>query len=117
MMNVGTWLAAIIHDRRTRKPRRTPRRGPERNPEYRQWVRSQWACAACGVLNGIEAAHTGPHGLSSKSPDRTCIPLCNDCHQTGPNALHRLGPVAFQATWKLDIEWLVGELNRHWRQR
>jgi len=97
--SLASFLAWAIHgcriparDRSISHQRAKPRRGPERIPEYRAFVR-QFPCCACGVCFGIEAAHTGAHGLGQKSSDRSCIPLCASCHRTGQWALHRLGPL------------------------
>jgi hypothetical protein len=84
---------------------------PERNPEYLRFVRG-FPCAACGKHGGIEAAHTGPHGIGQKSSDRSAIPLCRRHHRTGDQALHKLGPAEFAAVHSLDVAALVTELNQ-----
>jgi hypothetical protein len=48
---------------------------PTRNLKYLAWIRTQ-PCLVCGRTGGIEAAHTGPHGVGQKSPDTSAIPLC-----------------------------------------
>ena len=48
---------------------------PQRDPRYLAWIRTQ-PCVVCGSARGIEASHTGPHGLGQKSPDTSAIPLC-----------------------------------------
>ena len=35
---------------------------PTRNLKYLAWIRTQ-SCIVCGRIGGIEAAHTGPHGI------------------------------------------------------
>ncbi len=128
---IGSWLAFLVHGRprivrrkpllRNTKPiprrRSKARRGPERLPEYRAFVR-QFPCCACGRLDRfVEAAHTGDHGLSQKSADRSCIPLCEECHRTGQWALHRIGPVRFEEIWGLRIADVIADLGRAWKER
>jgi hypothetical protein len=74
---------------------------PERNDAYLRWLR-KWPCIACKRQFRIEAAHTGPHGLGTKSSDYSCIPLCHECHRQ----LHRIGPVDFQEAWFLEFSEL-----------
>ena len=61
-----------------------------RNPRYLAWIRTQ-PCCVCGAKRGIEASHTGPHGIGQKSPDSSAIPLCAKHHRTGADSYHRLG--------------------------
>jgi hypothetical protein len=83
---------------------------PIRNPEYRRWVK-KLPCAACGRSWGIDPAHTGPHGLSQKSSDSTCIPLCRQCHDALDAA-----PQAFAEQRQIDIPVLIERLNRDYHQ-
>jgi hypothetical protein len=78
---------------------------------YRRWICSL-PCAVCRAHFGIEAAHTGPRGLGTKSSDFSCIPLCRRHHQSGNDSLHALGPQKFQERHDLDIPALVESLNR-----
>jgi len=116
MIGLRKWLMHVVHDRRIRMPRRKARRGPERSPEYRAWIRN-YPCVTCGRCYAIEAAHTGPHGISQKSSDRSCIPLCAWCHRLGRYSLHRLGPTWFEAFHQVSIAALVAEFNQEWRRR
>lgn len=83
---------------------------PQRNPRYLAWIRTQ-SCCVCGATRGIEASHTGPHGLGQKSPDSSAIPLCAKHHRTGPDSYHRLGPRKFSQKHSLDIPAIVRRLN------
>ena len=83
---------------------------PTRNPKYLAWIRTQ-PCVVCGARRGIEAAHTGPHGLGQKSPDTSAIPLCPTHHRTGKDSYHRLGPRKFGQIHNLDIAAIVRRLN------
>jgi energy-coupling factor transporter ATP-binding protein EcfA2 len=83
---------------------------PERNPEYLRFVRG-YACSVCGRTFGIEASHTGPHGIGQKASDRSVIPLCRKHHRTGNQALHKLGPVKFAEIHGIDVPKLVVQLN------
>ncbi|MGA2119544.1 MAG: hypothetical protein ABSH56_32955 [Bryobacteraceae bacterium] len=53
---------------------------PIRNPACLQRVRSL-PCLVCRTTRAVEAAHTGPHGLSQKSSDLSAIPLCGKHHR------------------------------------
>lgn len=83
---------------------------PARDPKYLSWIRTQ-PCVVCGVQRGIEASHTGPHGLGQKSPDKSAIPLCHRHHRTGADSYHRLGPRKFSEVHGLDIPSIVSRLN------
>ena len=78
------------------------------NPER---DRSTQPCCVCGSTRGIEASHTGPHGLGQKSPDSSAIPLCVKHHRTGNDSYHRLGPRKFSEQHNLDIREIVRRLN------
>jgi hypothetical protein len=83
---------------------------PMRDARYLAWIRTL-ACAVCGATCGIEASHTGPHGLGQKAPDSSAIPLCYRHHRTGNESYHRLGPQKFSKVHNLDIPALVRRLN------
>ena len=83
---------------------------PQRNPRYLAFIRTQ-PCCVCGSTRGIEASHTGPHGLGQKSPDSSAIPLCAKHHRTGADSYHRLGPRKFSEKHNLDILAIVRTLN------
>ena len=85
---------------------------PLRDPNYLKFVRRLGYCFACGRTRGIEAAHTGPHGTGQKAGDDTAINLCHECHRTGPNALHKLGPVRFAEFWQLDVAGHIGKIRK-----
>lgn len=83
---------------------------PQRNPQYLAWIRTQ-PCVICGERRGIEASHTGPHGLGQKSPDTSAIPLCHKHHRTGRDSYHKLGARRFAQVHDLDIPAIVRRLN------
>ena len=83
---------------------------PVRNPLYLAWIRTL-PCLVCGARRGIEASHTGPHGLGQKSPDSSAIPLCTRHHRTGKDSYHKLGPRKFAKLHDLDIPAIVVKLN------
>lgn len=109
------WLAYEVLGETIRKPpqRAETSRLPARDAKYRYWIRTL-PCAACGVEQNIEAAHTGPHGLGQKASDYSCIPLCIAHHRGGNEALDKIGRVAFEQRFEQDIEVLVRRLNRLW---
>lgn len=79
---------------------------PERDWKYLKFIR-QFPCVGCGATRSIEAMHVGPHGLSQKASDKDTLPGCAKCHRTGPNALHRVGPVKFQEQHKICFADLI----------
>ena len=83
---------------------------PVRNPEYLQWIRTL-PCSVCHTTRAVEAAHTGPHGLSQKSPDVSAIPLCARHHRTGNDSYHKLGPRKFAEVHRLNIPTIVAHLS------
>ena len=88
---------------------------PLRDPKYRAWVRF-FPCAVCGTRRGVEAAHTGPHGLGQKAGDDTVIPLCQKDHRTGPQSLHKLGPVRFEEVHSIDVAATRQRLYQFWNE-
>ena len=83
---------------------------PPRNPSYLNWVRSL-PCSVCRTTRGVEAAHTGPHGLGQKSSDFSAIPLCGRHHRTGNDSYHRLGPQRFAEMHQLNIRAIIERLS------
>lgn len=54
---------------------------PLRSEAYRRAVASL-PCKVCGIEGRSQAAHANQgKGLGIKSDDRTCFPLCHECHQ------------------------------------
>ena len=87
------------------------REKPVRDPLYLRFIR-MLPCVVCLKTYGIEAAHTGPHGIGQKSSDRSCLPLCRVHHRTGNDSLHKLGPVRFAEAHGLDIPALIKRFNQ-----
>ena len=83
---------------------------PKRDLRYLAWIRTL-PCVVCGANRGIEASHTGPHGLGQKSSYFSAIPLCYRHHRTGADSYHRLGPKKFSKMHDLNIPKIVGRLN------
>jgi hypothetical protein len=83
---------------------------PTRSLKYLAWIRTQ-PCVVCGRIGGVEAAHTGPHGMAQKSPDTSAVPLCARHHRTGRDSYHKLGPRAFERQHGLDLRAIVARLN------
>jgi len=83
---------------------------PVRNPGYLRWIRTL-PCSVCRTTRSVEAAHTGPHGLSQKSSDLSAIPLCARHHRTGDDSYHRLGPRRFAEVHHLHIGAMVARLS------
>jgi hypothetical protein len=83
---------------------------PVRNPGYLRWIRSL-PCSVCRTTRGVEAAHTGPHGLSQKSSDLSAIPLCARHHRTGDDSYHKLGPRRFAEVHQVNLGAIVARLS------
>ena len=83
---------------------------PVRHLGYLQWIRTL-PCSVCRTTRAVEAAHTGPHGLSQKSSDWSAIPLCARHHRTGKDSYHRLGPRRFAEVHRLNIPAIVARLS------
>lgn len=67
-----------IHDGKDRMVVTIPKRQPLRDESYRRWVASLH-CARCGKAGPSQAAHADEHkGMSLKSSDESCYPLCAD---------------------------------------
>jgi hypothetical protein len=114
------WLYREVHGRKPARPTPTAQHqgGPARSSRYRAWVRSL-PCAACGTMEGVEAAHTGSDGgAAQKASDYSCIPLCSDCHQFAAGAYHRDRACCEQRIVEFNgvtIIELVESLNRTWK--
>lgn len=83
---------------------------PARNPRYLHWIRTL-PCAVCRATRAVEAAHTGPHGISQKSSDLSAIPLCASHHRTGLDSYHKLGPRRFAEVHQLNVLAIVARLS------
>jgi hypothetical protein len=83
---------------------------PVRHPGYLRWIRTL-PCSVCHTTRAVEAAHTGPHGLSQKSSDLCAIPLCVRHHRTGDDSYHKLGPRKFAEVHQLNIPSIVARLS------
>ena len=83
---------------------------PARDQKYLAWIRTL-PCLICGRAAGVEAAHTGPHGMALKSPDSSAIPLCARHHRTGRDSYHKLGPRIFERHHGIDIRAVVVRLT------
>jgi len=65
----------------------------------------------CRTTRSVEAAHTGPHGLSQKSSDLSAIPLCARHHRTAKDSYHKLGPRKFSEAHQVNIPAIVARLS------
>ena len=106
-----------------REKRLRPRRGTARSPDYLAWIRTL-GCAVCSRAGGgsivIEAAHTnslGVRGMGQKTSDFSAIPLCPAHHRQNLDSYHRLGERRFEQEHRIDLQALVGALNRFFQRR
>jgi hypothetical protein len=86
---------------------------------YMAWIKFQPCCVCeklymCPYIKRTYAHHAGAHGLSQKSPDRTCIPLCWRHHdRNSSQSIHTLGK-RFWAVYGLDRAALIREYNERY---
>ncbi len=68
-------------------------------------------CITCGRF-GVHAHHVVSDGFKrlSKNHERV-VPLCPECHQYGPNAVHKIGHQTFSEIYGID---LMAEAERLW---
>lgn len=92
-----------------------PSQRPERSQSYLRFLRSQ-PCAVCGSTRGVEAAHSGGHGISQKADDFLAVPLCRRHHRTDRLSYHALGRKFFPAC-RLDVDALTRELRARFAAR
>lgn len=84
---------------------------PLRNPAYLAFVR-KLACSICSRSWGIEAAHSGDHGIGQKSPDTSVIPLCREHHRDSLVGLDRIGRAAFEQLHGVNVSRLVRQTQQ-----
>ena len=87
---------------------------PIRDARYKAYVRL-FPCVGCGTTRRIEAAHIGPHGISQKASDLDVCPLCEECHRTGKEALHKIGRPAFEISRGISFATLQRMFRRFYR--
>lgn len=60
-----------------------------RNPQ----LLGQLAALGCVICHGEAQVHHSRQGMGTgqRSGDHRAYPLCRECHQDGPEAIHRLG--------------------------
>jgi hypothetical protein len=79
---------------------------PVRNRAYLAFIRKQ-PCCVTGRTWGVEACHTGPHGLSQKASDLDAIPLTREFHQL----LDSIGRPAFEQRYGVNIGQIIQSLQ------
>jgi hypothetical protein len=83
---------------------------------YMAWIKTHPCCVCeklymCPYIKRTYAHHAGAHGLSQRSPDRTCIPLCWRHHdRLSSISVHSLGK-KFWSAYNLDRAALIAEYN------
>ncbi len=69
---------------------------------YHDWVARQ-PCIGCGA-EGVNVHHVRHDGRKGISKDHTLVaPLCPECHQYGPQAIHTIGHPRFCAEKDVDV--------------
>lgn len=95
---------------------------PLRSEEYKAWIRTL-PCLLCREMelplqwSETEAAHSGPHGVSQKSSDYSCLPLCAFHHRIATDSYHALGPKFFAHHRLKEREVLVAGYNLAFKER
>lgn len=63
----------------------------------------EMACLACGRY-GVHVHHVHSDGFQRIGKDHMrVVPLCPECHQHGPNAVHKIGHAKFNALYDIDL--------------
>jgi len=95
------------------------RTAPTRAAEHMAWVRT-CECHQCGLYGASEAHHCFHHRYGNrKASDWLTIPLCEQCHREGPDAIHRIkrtwmernGPDYGLVPWYLELSPVDGALT------
>ena len=53
--------------------------------------------------------------MGIKASDRDAIPLCYECHRTGPRSYHNVGEQAFLSERGIDLPTVIGSLRGRYR--
>ena len=90
-----------------------------RDAKYLKWIRSlPCSVDGCESQRRIQAAHTGPHGMSIKAPDASAIPLCPEHHLWEyAGSYHRLGRSEFERRHGLNVQAIASSLNALYLRR
>jgi len=119
-MSIESTARRVAHERANRIERKRRARiagkQPARSPKYLAWIRT-FPCLLCRRLRGVEAAHSGPHGIGQKASDFSALPLCSDCHREGKFSYHNLGPKFFALHGLLRREELVMAYNLAYQEQ
>lgn len=95
------------------------------DPKYRNGYKDkarmkaihQIECSLCRLKNVKQASKTTAHhlhggGMGKKASDLLCMSLCDNHHQKGPNAFHKIGRVAFEELFDCTQEDLIEITNK-----
>jgi hypothetical protein len=64
---------------------------------------AQMPCIACG-RHGVHVHHVTSDGFKRLSKDHMrVVPLCPDCHQHGPHAVHKINHAVFNQMHGIDL--------------
>lgn len=96
----------------------------KQDSNYKAWIKLQ-PCLICGRYGTKEfpsdPAHTkvfGTSGMSQRSPDRSCVPLCHWDHTERWDSYHR---IANETRWAemhgIDLPARVREYNAAYEER
>lgn len=69
---------------------------------YHGWV-AQFSCVGCGA-SPVHVHHIRSDGLKSISKnDEIVAPICPDCHQNAPYAIHKTSHAAYNKMFGIDL--------------
>lgn len=99
-------------DHKRMKPKHS---GPTAEEERHQVQVRSMNCAACGAHPPVSAHHVVSDGFKrlTKNEQRV-IPLCPQCHQDAPYAVHKIGHGPFNELFGIDQLALAEKL---WEER
>ena len=78
---------------------------PVRDRAYLAFIRCL-PCIGCLKTWGVQAMHSGPHGLGQKASDLDTLPGCPRCHEA-----YDANPRQFAERHQLDIPALIRRFN------
>ncbi len=70
-------------------------------------------CLVCGTAAEVHHVHSDGYQRLTRSHKRV-VPLCPQCHRSGPLAVHNLGHAGFNVTHDID---LLAVADKLWEER
>lgn len=84
---------------------------------YMDWIHDQPCLVASRECSRqIHAHHIRNNGMARKCPDTETVPLCDNHHEFGPKAIHRIGKKSFQSHFGIDLVEEVAKLQARYER-